>query len=414
MSSYVIRGGKPLFGAVEIQGSKNSAVAIILACIAVEGEVVLHRVPCITDVLDCIEIVRYVGGRVEWLSGSSLYINCVEVEYKEVPARITERIRASTYLMGAFLGRFGRCPLMKSGGCSLGERPIDLHMDVLGAIGARHGVTGELCLNRVSDAKYSFPRVTVGGTVNAIVAAACGCGECVLKKCAKEPHVCDVVRFLNECGADIEGVGSDCLVVRGVGKLRGCEFTLSGDMIEAGTYLLAGVATGGAVTVNGVCTQELSALCNALEYMGLYVEKNDLSIAVSGLAMRSASVETGEYPLFPTDLHPQMVAFMGCAPGCGFLRENVFGGDRFKYLTELGKQGLVYSVEGNGVTVRESEYVGAKAYATDLRGGAANVIAALRAEGESVIGNAEFVERGYSDFVLKLRALGADVSYGDL
>ena len=411
MAEYIIRGGKPLSGTVEAQGSKNSAVAVLLACIAVQGTVRLHRVPYITDVADCIEIIRSIGGEVNWLPDRSLSVDCSNVGYREVPLRIVSRIRASTYIMGGFLNRFGRCPALKSGGCSLGARPVDLHLSALEAIGAEVSNDGGLSMAVTPNGEYEFPKVTVGGTINAVVAAACGNGCCVLKNCALEPHVCDIVRFLNACGGDIVGLGSDTLVIRGVEALEGCEFTLSGDMIEAGTYLLAGASTGGAVNVTGVRPVELYSLCRVLEEMGLEVAEGDRFVSASGKVERGAIVETGAYPLFPTDLHPQLVAFMGSVPFESRLRERVFGADRFKYLAELGKQGLEYRVDNDTVRVRGGGYRSARACATDLRGGAANVIAALCAEGESAVGNAEYIERGYSDFILKLRALGADIGY---
>lgn len=413
MSAYVIRGGRPLFGVVEAQGSKNSAVAVLLACVAVRGEVVLHRVPFITDVTDCIEILRYLGGRVEWISKCSLSVNCSGVEYREVPIELTGRIRASTYLMGACLNRFGRCRLMRGGGCSLGERPVNLHIESLLALGASMGMDGELSTDGALNGRYVFPFVTVGGTVNAVVSTACGSGTCLLENCAREPHVCDVIRFLNACGADIRGVGTSFLTVSGVEKLVGCEYTLSGDMIEAGTYLAMGVATGGAVTVNGVSSYELESFCRTLSEMGVEISVTPDSVAASGVVKRSGRVETGAFPLFPTDLHPQTVAVMGGSFCESVLREKVFGVDRFKYLFQLERQGLKYRVEDDAVWVSGGGYRPAVVCATDLRGGVANVIAALCADGESVVRKAEYIERGYSDFVLKLRSLGAGICYSD-
>ena len=409
MSKYIIRGGNPLVGTVEAQGSKNSAVAVLLACIAVKGKVVLHRVPYITDVLDCIEILRYLGGSVGWADDGALSVDCSEVECRSIPDSITGRIRASTYIMGAFINRFGWCPMLKSGGCSLGDRPIDLHIDALAALGARECSDGGLKRYGSFNGRYDFSKITVGGTINTVVSAACGDGVCTLKNCAKEPHVCDIVRFLNTCGADIDGEGSDCLSIRGVSELHGCEFTLSGDMIEAGTYLIAGAATGGAVTVNGVSSRELESLCTVLSEMGLTVDVDDSSVSISGKIVRGVRVETGAYPLFPTDLHPQTVALMGNVPYESALCERVFGADRFRYLRELENQGLRYGIEGDTVTVFGGGYRAAEVGATDLRGGAANVIAALCADGVSTVGNAEYIERGYSDFIFKLRSLGADV-----
>ena len=409
MSKYIIRGGNPLVGTVEAQGSKNSAVAILLACIAVKDRVILRRVPYITDVLDCIEILRCLGGIVEWLDAGILSVDCTGIECGTVPEGIAGRIRASTYIMGAFINRFGWCPMLKSGGCSLGDRPVDLHVEAFVALGGRVCSDGGLKRYGSFNGRYDFSKITVGGTINTVIAAACGSGACMLKKCAKEPHVCDVIRFLNSCGADIVGEGSDCLSIRGVGDLHGCEFTISGDMIEAGTYLIAGAATRGAVTVDGICPRELESLCAVLSEMGLTVAVEDSSIRVFGEIVRGSRVETGAYPLFPTDLHPQIVALMGSTLYESALRERVFGADRFRYICELEKQGLRYGIEGDTVTVFGGGYRAAEVGATDLRGGAANVIAALCADGVSAVGNVEYIERGYSDFIFKLRSLGADV-----
>lgn len=413
MAEYIIRGGKPLYGTVRAQGSKNSAVAVLMACIAVKGEVVLRRVPYITDVVNCIEIIRYLGGTVRWLPNGSLSVDCSSLAYREIPLCFTGRIRASTYLMGACLNRFGVCPSLQAGGCSLGSRPVDLHIDALKALGAEFSTDGGLRMLRSPKGEYEFPLRTVGGTVNAIVASVCGKDTCILKNCAKEPHVCDLVRFLNACGADIKGEGTGRLRIRGVKELTGCGFTLSGDMIEAGTYLLAGAATGGRVTVTEVSSCELDTLCGTLCDMGMTVDKTDSSVSVRGGISKGGEVETGAYPLFPTDLHPQTVAFMGSVPFVSVLTESVFGADRFSYLSELGKQGLEYYSKGETVRIYGGRYRCARVNATDLRGGAANVIAALCAEGESIIGRAEYIERGYSDLVLKLRALGAEIAYGE-
>ena len=413
MAKYVIRGGNPLSGTVEVQGSKNSAVAVLLACIAVRGEVVLRRVPDITDVVDCIGIIRYLGGRVAWLPGRSLSVDCSDIKYRTVPSALTGRMRASTYMMGAFLNRFGRCGMIRAGGCSLGSRPVDLHIGAMKSLGALVDRCGEICVNGGLNGEWVFPQVTVGGTINSVIASSRGEGVCVLKNCAKEPHVGDVVRFLNACGADIEGVDTDCLTVRGVNELCGCEFVLSGDMIEAGTYLLAGAATRGRVTVSGLEASQLDSFCDAIARMGVVVSKTRNSISVSGNALHGTVVETGVFPAFPTDLHPQMVAFMGSVCGESRLRETVFGGDRFAYLEGLGKQGLEYIRNADSVTVYGGGYHATAVRATDLRGGAANLIAALCAEGESNVEMAEYVERGYSDIVLKMRSLGAEIYYED-
>ena len=407
MAKFIVRGGKPLYGEIVAQGSKNSAVAILMACIAVKGLVTLWRVPFITDVLNCIEILKGFGAKVEWGVDGALRVDCRELKYKHPSQELTAKMRASTYLMGACLSRFGKCDALAFGGCSLGERPVNIHLEVLRKIGVENR-SGTLFLEEPCGMAV-FSRVTVGGTVNAILAAVCGVGECLFKNCAKEPHVRDLVEFLRNCGADIEGLGESEIRVRGVTELHGCEFILSGDMIEAGTYLISGVATGGDVTVRGVSPFEMVALNQMFLEMGYRVECGVDGVSVSGVGCGGNVVVTGEYPMFPTDLHPQTVALMGMVKGGGTLVENVFGSDRFAYVNELAKFGAKCCVEGSRVVVEGLGYHPANADATDLRGGAALVIAALCTGGESVIGCVEYIERGYSDFVSKLRSLGADI-----
>ena len=408
MAEFVIRGRKPLCGEIVVQGSKNSAVAILMACIVVKGRIVLWRVPFITDVINCIEILRGLGGKVEWSADGALRVDCRELEYKIPSRELTEKMRASTYLMGACLSRFGRCDALAFGGCSLGARPVDIHLEVLRKIGVESD-SGALFLEDPCGVA-EFSRVTVGGTVNAILAAVCGTGECVFKNCAKEPHVLDLIEFLRGCGAEIEGFGESEIRVKGVAELHGCEFVLSGDMIEAGTYLICGVATGGGVTVRGVSPFEMVALNQTFLEMGYRVECGVDSVSVTGVGHGGNVVATGEYPKFPTDLHPQIVALMGMIGG-DILVENVFGSDRFSYVNELVKFGLKCHLEGSRVKVDGCGYRSAKVDATDLRGGAALVIAALCAEGESVVGRVEYIERGYSDLVSKLTSIGADIKY---
>ena len=392
MAEYIIRGGKPLYGEIAAQGSKNSAVAILMACITVRGVVILRRIPYVTDVLDCIQILRSLGARVEWLNDGGLLIDCTDLEYCMLSSDITRRIRASTYLMGSCLSRFGRCRLLEHGGCALGKRPIDIHLDVLRKIGMREN--GDMLSLASPYGEAEFSRVTVGGTVNALLATVCGDGECIFTNCAKEPHVCDIVRFLNSCGANITGCGEDRLVVKGVKELIGCEFSLSGDMIEAGTYILAGAVTGGSVTVRGIIPDELASLGVVLSKMGFKIECLNDRVSVSGYGSYGVSVETGEYPFFPTDLHPQLVALMGSFYEEYSLRERVFGADRFAYLNELVKFGGRFEVIGDTVSIFGGKYSPSNVVATDLRGGAAMVIAALCANGESRVGKAEFIERG--------------------
>lgn len=420
MRRYHISGGKPLYGTVEVQGSKNSAVAVIMACIAVKGRVLLRRVPYISDVSDCLSAVRCHGGVAEWCGDGMLSVDCTDVRFVEVPRELTGKLRASAYLMGAQLSRFGICHIPRLGGCALGARPIDLHLYAFSELGARACAQDghSICFpsGRGRGGHIGFPKITVGGTVNALLASVCADGETIISNCAREPHVCDLVRFLSRCGADISGIGTSELRVRGVRELHGCEFTLSGDMIEAGTYLIAGAATRGIVGVYGVESDQLSSLLGVLGEMGAEVTVAYSGAAVNGKGgLRACRVKTEEYPGFPTDLHPPLAVLMGIAEGESVIREGIFSSSRFRYLEGLRAMGLSASVSGEevricgGATLRPADVT-----ATDLRGGAALTAAALCASGESVISGVEYIERGYSFPLQKLRALGADVTVSDV
>lgn len=438
MSAYYIRGGRPLYGNIELQGSKNSAVAIIMACITVRGKVLLRRVPYISDVSDCISIIRYLGGFAEWCGDGMLSIDCTELNGCDVPSCLTGRMRASTYLMGAELNRFGSCRVPNIGGCTLGDRPIDLHLYAFSRLGARlsgncennsffrdggyeeisEGMKGiDNCrtivfpYGKCVGGVIAFSRVTVGGTVNALLASACADGETLILNAAREPHISDMIRFLNKCGADISGEGSSEIRVRGVEALHGCEFTLRGDMIEAGTYLIMGAASKGIIGVSGVDTKELTALFETLEKMGVEVSAVGNGAVVNGQgSLKCTSVSTAAYPGFPTDLHPQLAVLMSIAEGEGRICESVFSCNRFKYLDGLRLFGVKAITNGEILELIGGTHLKkARADAVDLRGGAALVTAAICACGESIIGNVEYIERGYSFMPKKLRSLGADI-----
>ena len=316
--------------------------------------------------------------------------------------------------MGARLARFGRCSIPIAGGCDFGSRPIDIHLKVFEDMGAVcDGRIISFPKGRVSVGEVSFSRVTVGGTVNALIASALGSGKIVFHGCAIEPHVCDLARFLNACGAQIIGVGGGRTEVVGVAELHGCEFELSGDMIEAGTYLIMGAATRGRVRMEGVKAEELSSLSDLLERMGCGVRNGVGFVRVEALGdLNCAFVETGVYPGFPTDLHPQIAALMGTVRGSSGVTEAVYGASRFGYLDELRRFGVRFSVEGASVKIWGGRMTASDVKAPDLRGGAALLTAALCADGESRIRNGHFLERGYSGLSERLRILEADIERG--
>ncbi len=413
MKSYIISGGRPLFGEINIDGSKNSAVAVLIAALAVGDTVTLSGIPDITDVTDCIAILKHLGCSVELLEQHTIKIDSRNADMADIPAEISSKMRASSYLMGAMLSRFGKCGGLSMGGCDFGSRPINYHLVALEKLGAkREGDENTVILsapNGMKGALVRFPRTTVGGTVNAIIAAVRAKGTTVIEGAAREPHVSDLCEFLLACGADINGHGSDCITVNGVDKLHGASFRIRTDMIEAGTYTSMALATGGRIKCNNAPVSDLDAVFDAFKSMGATLDITESSVEIYTDRLIRTQIRTAPYPEFPTDLHPLFTVLLSRASGVSFIDESIFE-HRFRYLEELSRFGVDTELKDGILLINGATPLApCIASCTDLRGGAALISAALCAEGKSYISNIRYVQRGYEDMPKKLTLLGADI-----
>ncbi|MBR2474697.1 MAG: UDP-N-acetylglucosamine 1-carboxyvinyltransferase [Clostridia bacterium] len=411
MSKYIIHGANKLSGEITVQGCKNSALAVLFACLTVDGETVISGLPDISDVKVCLEILAYYGCTVKYLDKTTVKIITRDIEYRPYPKHLTVKLRASSYLIGALMSRFGKCVLPESGGCDIGARPLNLHIDAIKALGAEENAeNGKLyARNGLKGSIIRFPSKTVGGTVNAVIAASKADGVTVICNAAREPHISDLCGFLNTCGAQIYGAGDDVITVKGVRSLNGKSYRIDSDMIEAGTFMIAALATKGRVKCVNAPVHQLKATISALEAIGAEVIRTADSVTASADSLSATDIVTAPYPAFPTDLQPQISALLGISKGESHVHETVFE-NRFLYINELRKCGMDCILDENKLTVKGiKQYNGACLSATDLRGGAAMVIAALNANEKSVIDNVSFIERGYSSFHTKLASLGADI-----
>lgn len=401
-------------GSVRISGSKNAALPILSAALLADGPCVIGNLPAIRDVALTLEILVHMGCTVEWIDRTTCKIDAANAAPPRMPDPLTGSLRASAYFLGAGLGRFGEGRIGRIGGCDFGTRPIDQHVKAFRALGATVECTdGEVVVSakeRLRGARILFDTVSVGATVNAMLAAVRAEGETVLCRVAKEPHVVDLADFLNRLGADVRGAGSDEIRIKGVRRLHGAAYTIIPDMIEAGTYLLAGAATRGAVRVLGAQTRDLAPLTRSLRMMGADIdeEKDAISVFAPG-TLRSTCVETGPHPAFPTDLQPQMTALLATVEGVGVVRETVWK-NRFRYVDELQKMQAAITQRENALTILGGRLHGAEVSVPDLRAGAALLIAACAAEGESILREAHWIERGYEDVLTKMQSLGADIT----
>lgn len=412
----VILGGVKLHGEVKISGAKNSAVAILVASILVKGKCVIENVPHVSDILDLIDIINGLGGVAEFVGEDTVEVDCSDLTYYVASYDSVRKIRASSYLMGALLGRLKKASVALPGGCDFGVRPIDQHIKGFEALGAKvdieYGMVNITADELVGDTVY-LDVVSVGATINIMLAAALADGITVIDSAAKEPHVVDVANFLNSMGANIKGAGTDVIKIRGVKELHGGTFSVIPDQIEAGTFMIAAAATRGDVMVTNIIPKHMESLSAKLEEMGVGVEEYDeaIRIYVDKPELKRANVKTQPYPGFPTDLQPQMLTLLTVAKGTSIMKENVWD-NRFKYIDELNRMGANVNVEGKDVAVVEggSRLTGAPVCATDLRAGAAMVIAALIADGVTEIYNLQYIDRGYENLEEKLRALGAQIT----
>ena len=412
----VILGGVKLHGEVKISGAKNSAVAILVASILVKGKCVIENVPHVSDILDLIDIINGLGGVAEFVGEDTVEVDCSDLTDYVASYDSVRKIRASSYLMGALLGRLKKASVALPGGCDFGVRPIDQHIKGFEALGAKvdieYGMVNITADELVGDTVY-LDVVSVGATINIMLAAALADGITVIDSAAKEPHVVDVANFLNSMGANIKGAGTDVIKIRGVKELHGGTFSVIPDQIEAGTFMIAAAATRGDVMVTNIIPKHMESLSAKLEEMGVGVEEYDeaIRIYVDKPELKRANVKTQPYPGFPTDLQPQMLTLLTVAKGTSIMKENVWD-NRFKYIDELNRMGANVNVEGKDVAVVEggSRLTGAPVCATDLRAGAALVIAALIADGVTEIYNLQYIDRGYENLEEKLRALGAQIT----
>ena len=413
MEKLVITGGRRLNGEVFISGAKNAAVAIIPAAIMADGVCVIENLPGIEDVASLRSTLNKRGAVGESLDKHTLKVdstgditNCAAFE--EV-----KKIRASYYLLGALLGRYKKAEVALPGGCNFGTRPIDLHLKGFRLLGADVEVTNGIVkvkAERLHGAQIYMDQVSVGATINIMLAASMAEGTTIIENCAKEPHVVDTANFLNMMGANIKGAGTDIIRIKGVEKLHGAEYTIIPDQIEAGTYMIAAAIAGGDVTVRNIIPKHMDSLTAKLAEMGAAIEKQDDSIRVMANGrLHCANIKTMSYPGFPTDLQPQMTALLSVCDGISVVTENVWD-NRYQYVAELKQLGAKITVESRVAMIEGvQKLTGARVAATDLRAGAAMVIAGLSAEGTTEIDNIRYIDRGYEDIENKLSALGADI-----
>ena len=415
MTKYIVQGGHPLFGEVRISGAKNAAVAIIPAALLVDGVCRIENIPQISDVTALLKILDQLGANVRFLNRSSVEIDCRHISTTQVSQELAHKIRASYYLIGALLGRFGEAEVSMPGGCNFGGvRPIDQHVKGFVAMGAEVREGDFICAKadggRMKGANIYLDVVSVGATMNIMMAAVLAEGTTVIENAAKEPHIVDLANFLNSMGADVKGAGTDTIRIFGVDKLHGGSYAIIPDQIEAGTYMAAVAACGGQVLVRGIIPKHMDCITAKLQEMGVQVEEQDDTLLVrrSGKLHR-ANVKTLPYPGFPTDMQPQITVALCLAEGTSMVTEGVWD-NRYRYVGELTRMGAQIRVEGRSAVVEGVDHLNAASVqAYDLRAGAAMVIAALAAEGTSEVSNVHYIERGYEDIIEKLRSIGAQI-----
>ena len=413
MEKYVISGGVSLKGEVEISGAKNAAVAIIPATILSDGPCVIENIPSNSDVSMIIRILYEMGAQVRMINKSTIEIDTTRITNPVVPYEMVRHMRASYYLLGALLGKFKNARVAMPGGCDFGVRPIDQHLKGFKSLGADyeidHGMIDVHAESLIGSQIY-FDMVTVGATINVMLAAVRAEGLTIIENAAKEPHIVDLANFLNSMGADIMGAGTDVIKIRGVSHLKGATYSIIPDQIEAGTYMAAAVATKGDILVKNVIPKHLESITAKLEKIGAEIEEFDDSIRVSMHGdIQKSSVKTMPHPGFPTDMQPQVTALLTLAEGTSIVTEGVWD-NRFRYVDELRRMGADISVDGKVAVVEGTGHLtGAPVKATDLRAGAALIIAALAADGTTEIEDIYHIERGYEDIEKKLRNLGANI-----
>lgn len=417
MEKLVVKGGKRLCGEVTISGAKNAAVAIIPAAVLVDGICIVENVPAIKDVQVICSILEELGAKIEYLDKYTIKIDASSVNKHTAPYEMVRKMRASYYLLGALLGRVKKADVALPGGCNFGSRPIDQHLKGFRALGA--SVDEERILHtgvvyteteELTGTNIYLDVVSVGATINIMLAAVLAKGNTTIENVAKEPHIVDVANFLNAMGAQIKGAGTDVIRIRGVERLHGGTYSIIPDQIEAGTFMVAAAATGGDILVKNVIPKHMDSVSAKLTECGAKVLEFDDSIRVIGDGnIKNVNIKTLPYPGFPTDMQPQFVSLLAAANGTSIVTESVWE-SRFQYVDELIRMGADITINGRTAIVKGTGLTGTQVRATDLRGGAGMVIAGLMAKGETVITDIHYIDRGYEDMEGKFRNLGADIT----
>ena len=416
MEKFVVNGGKPLFGEVNISGAKNAAVAIIPAVILCDEPCQIENIPNISDVSLISRILQQLGANVRRINKSSLYIDPTHIRTCNATTELVRGMRASYYLLGALLGKYGNAKVALPGGCNFGVRPIDQHLKGFEALGAETRLVDGAIIEAKCDGKPAGTHiyldvVSVGATMNIMLAACRAEGQTIIENAAKEPHIVDLANFLNSMGADIRGAGTDVIKIRGVDYLHGVTYSIIPDQIEAGTYMCAAAATRGCITVNNITPKHLESISVKLREMGVKITEYDESIKVDATVkpLKRCNIKTMPHPGFPTDCQPQFTALLMSVPGTSIVNESVWD-NRYQYISQLLNMGAQISVEGRLAIIEGgAPLTAAPVKATDLRAGAAMIIAALQINGTTEISNIQFIERGYENVIEKFRALGADI-----
>ena len=417
MEQYVVEGGNPLVGEVEIGGAKNAALAILAASVMTDETVLIENMPDVRDTNILLQAMQSIGVIVDRVDPHTVKVNASHIHDLVIEDDFIKKIRASYYLLGALLGKYNKAEVALPGGCNIGSRPIDQHIKGFKALGADVRIEHGLIITEAPNLKGShvyMDVVSVGATINVMMAAAMADGMTIIENAAKEPHVVDLANFLNSMGANIKGAGTDVIRIRGVQKLHKTEYAIIPDQIEAGTFMFAAAATQGDVTVKNVIPKHLESISAKLMEIGCEVEESDDAVrVVASRPLTHTHVKTLPYPGFPTDMQPQITVALGLSQGTSIVTESIFE-NRFKYVDELTRMGASIKVEGNTAIIDGvARYTGASITAPDLRAGAALVIAALAAEGVSTVDDIRYIERGYENFPEKLRCLGAQIEKVD-
>ena len=413
MEKYLVTGGNKLCGEVKISGAKNATLGVLAASILCDEDVIIENIPDVSDVNIMLDSIKYLGAKVNRIDRNTVLINGSTIDKTELVDKSLGRMRATYYFVGALLSKYKKAKVLMPGGCDIGERPINLHLKGFNALKAKADVVDGCIIaeaNELIGTNIYLDVVSVGATINIMLAATLSSGTTIIENVAKEPHVVDIANFLNSMGANIKGAGTDIIRIKGVKKLHGCNYTIIPDQIEAGTYMILSAITKGDITIKNIIPKHLESISAKLCDMGATIINYDEAIRVICEDRPiGTSIKTMPYPGFPTDLQPQITCTLSIAKGNSTIIESIFE-NRFKYVNELKKMGAIIEVNASTINIEGIDRLqGTKLIAPDLRAGAALVLAALSTEDQSVIENIEYIERGYEDFENKLLELGANI-----